>query len=63
MGAWRRGTDRRFLMSGMKNCKHKKYATSIGARKGAEQAGGKGLYREVEKCDHCGKWRVREGIV
>lgn len=50
-------------MSGMKNCKHKKYATSIGARKGAEQAGGKGLYREVEKCDHCGKWRVREGIV
>jgi hypothetical protein len=44
-------------------CQHRSYPTSITAVKAAKQAGGKGVFREVEKCKSCQKWRVKEGLV
>lgn len=47
----------------MNACTRKPYATSISAQKAAKAAGGRGQYREVEKCGACRKWHVKEGLV
>lgn len=44
-------------------CGRKGYATAISAQKAAKKAGGKGQFREVERCNACGKWHVKAGLV
>jgi len=47
----------------MSDCQRKGYMTAISAQKAAKKAGGKGQYREVERCTSCGRWHVKPGLV
>lgn len=47
----------------MSKCKKTKYATALSAQRAAERLGGKGEYREVERCAQCRKWHVKDGVL